>query len=311
MTGGTGETGMQGVQGVTGPTGLTGANGGTGVQGITGPTGLTGGTGETGTQGIQGVTGPTGLTGATGLDGSMQGSNFVKAFTNADLVYERDPILPTHNYYYSLLVHHNLNSNFVFMQVYDSTNTDVTIVNNLQDSIIDANNIKIINFVTNDSGNVIQGTWHCILGINGVQGPTGPMWYIYGTTLDSLQVANKIEIGSSIHSIGIDPQGNGNSIWTDDGNLLIQSNNVCSNYNTILNANMNNESPGFVGIGTYAPARQLHSESITDIQPIIIVKLLLRLPILRQGRRVRMTNTIQMLIQYGILYLFQGTVTQV
>ena len=146
-----------------------------GVTGIIGPTGFSRkqGNGKTGRREYRVLPGT--ITGATGLDGSMQGSNFIKAFTNADLVYERDPILPTHNYYYSLLVHHNLNSNFVFMQVYDSTNTDVTIVNNLQDSIIDANNIKIINFSTNDSGNVIHGTWHCILGINGVQGPTGPM----------------------------------------------------------------------------------------------------------------------------------------
>jgi hypothetical protein len=96
-------------------------------------------------------------------------------------------------------------------------------------------------------------------GATGAQGTTGVTGTFNGTSVDSIYVNNRIKVGNSIFIDGISNSNLTNNIYTDDGDLLIQSNyDPCYNYNTILNADMNNPSPGLVGIGTYTPARQLH-----------------------------------------------------
>ena len=161
LTGATGETGSQGVQGLTGATGQTGANGADGQTGATGNNGLDGNMGATG------QTGANGNTGASGLDGIMQGSNFTKAFTNSDLILDW-----IGGGYYALDIQHNLNSNYVFVKVYDNNNEGnfPTAIAYTLDSVIDANNIRI-KFKSNYIP--ISGTWHVLIGINGVQGITG------------------------------------------------------------------------------------------------------------------------------------------
>ncbi len=151
------------------------ANGSGGVctwNAIVGTTGATGAQGIQGVTGATGATGPTGLTGATGLDGSMQGTNKNFAFTNSDLT------LYNTNFYY-VDFEHNLNANYVFCSILDNSNQDVTHTLNYlgtnplfpNDSMIDANHVRIKFY---GSEIPITGTWHVLFGINGVQGATGP-----------------------------------------------------------------------------------------------------------------------------------------
>ena len=76
------------------------------------------------------------------------------------------------------------------------------------------------------------------------------------TNFDSLRVANRIKIGNSTY-LGTNELGVANNIYTNDGNLLIQSeqeNYYTTNHNTIINAN----NTGNVGIGTLNPITKLH-----------------------------------------------------
>ncbi|OFX30839.1 MAG: hypothetical protein A2X08_12505 [Bacteroidetes bacterium GWA2_32_17] len=76
------------------------------------------------------------------------------------------------------------------------------------------------------------------------------------TSFDSLRVTNRIKIGNSIY-LGINEIGTANNIYTNDGNLLIQSeqeNYYITDHNTIINANNN----GRVGVGTDNPQAKIH-----------------------------------------------------
>ncbi|MBI4945673.1 MAG: hypothetical protein HY840_04645, partial [Bacteroidetes bacterium] len=74
---------------------------------------------------------------------------------------------------------------------------------------------------------------------------------------DSIQVVQKLKIGTStlILDAFASQTGVENSIYTESGNLLIQSQNF--NNNTIINAN----NTGNVGIGTNNPQKKLHVKS--------------------------------------------------
>ncbi len=82
------------------------------------------------------------------------------------------------------------------------------------------------------------------------------------TDFDSLHVTEKIKIGlTSLYlSSHTDINGTENSIYTENGNLLIQSNNGNIN-NTIINSG----NTGYVGIGTGTPEKKLHVKSVNDI----------------------------------------------
>ena len=82
------------------------------------------------------------------------------------------------------------------------------------------------------------------------------------TDFDSLHVTEKIKIGlSSLYlSSHTDLNGTENSIYTENGDLLIQSNSGNTN-NTIINQG----DEGFVGIGTNDPKKKLHVRSFIDL----------------------------------------------
>ena len=76
------------------------------------------------------------------------------------------------------------------------------------------------------------------------------------TSFDSLNVQNRIKVGSTITIEGY-PSGPSNKIYTDnigDNRLFIQSEPSPFDFHTIINANNN----GFVGIGTAEPEEKLH-----------------------------------------------------
>jgi hypothetical protein len=77
---------------------------------------------------------------------------------------------------------------------------------------------------------------------------------------DSIHTTNTITIGNSIILSGATVPGNANTIYSDDGDIQINSN-FCNAFNTILNANTEYTS-GLVGIGTTAPARKLHVRAV-------------------------------------------------
>jgi len=136
--------------------------------------------------------------------------------------------------------------------------TDTTYLNTTPQAGIDTVNYKIL--VKNQTTNKVYQMW-CkgiigatgptgATGAQGIQGATGATGTFNGTSVDSLHVLNKVKVGNSIY-LDASTGGIPNNIYTDDADLLIQSNNSKSyNYNTILNANLN---VGKVGIGTTTP----------------------------------------------------------
>jgi collagen type VII alpha len=260
--GATGSTGADSsVPGPTGATGSTGAGGATGATGadssVPGPTGLTGPTGATGVTGT-GITGATGATGATGLNGSMQGSNFFMSFTNADLIEEWG------GSYYSLIVNHNLNSNYVFTEVYDNHGYNYSgslqFIHgeevSLHDSIIDNNNIKVII----DIGAIpITGTWHVIVGINGVHGVTGATGVTGTGTTGATGATGSTGADSSVPGptgqTGATGATGATGIANCSGNTGYVSKFTST---TALGNSLIYDNGTYVGIGTTSPTALLH-----------------------------------------------------
>ena len=73
------------------------------------------------------------------------------------------------------------------------------------------------------------------------------------TVFDSLLVQKKITIGTNSMYLGTNSLGVDNNLWTDIGDMYIQSE-TGNDLNTIINAN----NKGFVGIGTNNPQQKLH-----------------------------------------------------
>jgi hypothetical protein len=131
----------------------------------------------------------------------------------------------------------------------------------------------------------VQGTYSPVQGTTGPTGPTGPTGAtgatgpqgIQGVTgptgatapyMDSLHVANKIEVGNSI-IIDATPSTS-NNIYTDGvapTELLIQSNSLFNN-NTIINYS----NTGKVGIGSFSPNYKLTLHSTEMASPVVIIE---------------------------------------
>jgi hypothetical protein len=172
------------------------------------------GTSTTGSQGPTGPTGPTGAQGATGHTGATGPTGIIGS------------------------------------QWYDLTPTTHPLGANVNDQIL----LTQTNLSgPGNKGDVYQydgNNWNLELNI---MGPTGATGSFNGTSVDSLQVLNKIEVGHSLW-LGTDKLGTADNIFTDDGDLLIQSELESSystsyTHNTIINAN----NSGSVVIGYTTP----------------------------------------------------------
>jgi len=206
--------------------GATGPTGPTGPTGATGSAGVTGSTGHTGATGATGQTGAQGITGATGATGSqgIQGITGATGPTGAN---------------------------------------GATGSQGIQ-GITGPTGLQGITGATGTQGiQGIQGVTGAT-GADGAQGVTGPTGSFNGTSVDSLHALYKIRVGNSIVVGGVTgPTGNDN-IYTDDGDLLIQSqleSSYSASHNTIINAN----NYGYVGIGTATPLTNVHIKGYTNI----------------------------------------------
>jgi hypothetical protein len=93
-------------------------------------------------------------------------------------------------------------------------------------------------------------------GIQGATGATGATGSFNGTSVDSLHVINKIEVGNSVVITGINDH-----IYTNDYAALNIQNLSGYNQNTIINAN----NLGRVGIGTNAPGINMKLEILGSV----------------------------------------------